>query len=152
MQTSSNSVPTLSPISHPVLLYDGVCGLCNRMNQFVLAHDRDDRFRFASLQSSFAAQVLGRHGKDPHDLDTVYAVVDCGGPGERLLARSDAVVFVLQQLGGIWSLYAALLRCLPRNLRNWGYDRVAQNRYRLFGRYDTCPLPSDATRAKFLDV
>ncbi|HKR60260.1 MAG TPA: DUF393 domain-containing protein, partial [Pyrinomonadaceae bacterium] len=75
-----------------VVLYDGVCGLCNRLNQFLLRRDGQDRFRFASLQSDVAAQLLQRHGTDAIDLDTVYVVADYGMPNERLLSRSDAVL------------------------------------------------------------
>ena len=64
--------------SNPIILYDGVCGLCNRLVQFVLKHDSQDRFRFASLQSDFAAQFLRRHGAAPEDLDTMYVVIDRG--------------------------------------------------------------------------
>src|SRR5712664_1559268 len=84
----------------PIILYDGVCGLCNRVNQFVLRHDPEGMFRFASLQSVLAGRILARHGADPRDLDTVYVVVDYELPEEQLLPRSDAVIFILKQLGG----------------------------------------------------
>src|ERR1700683_2602977 len=91
-------------MTHPILLYDGVCGLCNRLNQFVLRHDRTGIFRFASLQSALAASILARHGANAADLDTVHVVVNPDQPDEYLLARSDAVIFVLKQLGGVWGL------------------------------------------------
>jgi predicted DCC family thiol-disulfide oxidoreductase YuxK len=139
-------------ISNPVILYDGVCGLCNRLVQFVLKHDSRDRFRFASLQSDVAARILRRHGAAPEDLDTVYVVSDHGLTGERLASRSDAAVVVLLELGGGWSALGVALRWLPRWLRNWAYDLVAQNRYRIFGTYDACPIPSEKDRRKFLDT
>ncbi|MEP6707065.1 MAG: DUF393 domain-containing protein [Pyrinomonadaceae bacterium] len=71
--------------SNPIVLYDGVCGLCNRLNQFLLKRDTHDRFRFASLQSDLAASLLKRHGADSQDLDTVYVVLGYGEPGEHLL-------------------------------------------------------------------
>jgi predicted DCC family thiol-disulfide oxidoreductase YuxK len=137
---------------YPILLYDGVCGLCNRLNQFVLRHDPDSVFRFASLQSLLAASILARHGANATDLDTVYVVQNCDSPGEKLLARSDAVVFVGKQLGGIWRVLAGCFNILPRFLRDWIYNRVARNRYRIFGRFETCLLPSPETRDRFLDV
>ncbi len=139
-------------MTHPILLYDGVCGLCNRMNQFVLRHDPAGIFRFASLQSALAELILARHGADAADLDTVYVVVDPDQPEEHLLARSDAVIFVLKQLGGFWGLAGFTLQFKPRFLRDWGYGVVARNRYRFFGRSETCFLPSPENRDRFLDV
>jgi predicted DCC family thiol-disulfide oxidoreductase YuxK len=138
--------------ANPILLYDGVCGLCNRLVQFVLKRDARDHFRFASLQSDFAVRILQRHGLDPHDLDTFYMVTDYGQPDERLTARSDAAIAVLRQLGGFWGALALVLRVLPRWLRDWGYGLVARTRYRIFGKYDTCPLPEQKQRHKFLDM
>ena len=142
--------------SHPILLYDGVCGLCNRGVQFVLRRDPAGAFRFASLQSAFARQLLSRHSVSPSDLDTFYVVVglDPGGgvQGERLLGRSDAVIFVLDQLGGLWRCAAWLLRITPAVLRDGVYNFVARRRYRMFGKYDRCPVPTEETRARFLDL
>ncbi len=136
---------------NPIILYDGVCGLCNRFNQFVLERDPTGRFRFASLQSDFAAKVLQRHGVNPHDLDTVYLVLDNAQPGERLLARSDAAISVLRDLGSPWSAVADVLSLMPKSLRDWGYNLIARTPYRIFGKYDTCPLPDPKYRHKFLD-
>ena len=119
--------------------------------QFLLRHDYRDRFRFASLQSEFSKTLLTRHGFDPQDLDTVYVVCNHGQPDERLLSRSDAVLLMLHELGGVWRL-ASVGKILPRGLRNVIYDFVAGNRYRVFGKYDSCMLPSPEQRAKFLDV
>ncbi|MFZ0062179.1 MAG: DCC1-like thiol-disulfide oxidoreductase family protein [Pyrinomonadaceae bacterium] len=137
------------PDSISVVLYDGVCGLCNRLNQFLLKRDRHDRFRFASLQSDVAAQLLQRHGTDAVDLDTVYVVVDYGKPGEKLLSRSDAIMHVLQRLGGIWA-FAAAGKVLPKPLRDACYKVVAANRYRVFGKYDVCLMPDERYKNKFL--
>jgi predicted DCC family thiol-disulfide oxidoreductase YuxK len=136
----------------PIILYDGVCGLCNRLNRFVLRRDRQEIFRFASLQSQLAADILNRHSASPQALDTVYVVLNYGQQEERLLSRSEAVIFVLKQLGGVGRIAGYVLACLPRPLRDWGYGLVARNRYRLFGRFDTCPLPCPNQRARFLDL
>jgi predicted DCC family thiol-disulfide oxidoreductase YuxK len=136
----------------PILLYDGVCGLCNRLVQFVLRRDRRGVLRFAALQSKIAAQILTRHGADPQDLDTVYVVINHQEPTEKLLARSDAVLFVLNQLGGFWKLFALISHTLPRAPRDVCYRLVAPYRYRVFGRYDSCLLPSPETRSRFLDT
>ncbi len=159
-------------MSHPILLYDGICGLCNRGVQFVLRRDTEGRFRFAALQSGLAARVLARHGAPADDLDSVYVVIDYEMPGERLVGRSDAVAFVLQELGAkvrsagqtgasvharprlglrLWRALGFLLQVVPRGIRDWGYGVVARRRYRMFGRYDQCPVPSAETRERFLD-
>ncbi|SPF49941.1 conserved hypothetical protein [Candidatus Sulfotelmatobacter kueseliae] len=136
----------------PIVLYDGVCGLCSRLVRFVLDRDRDGVFRFASLQSVLAGRILAGHGTSPTDLDTVYIVLNHTRPDESLRARSDAVLFLLERLGGIWRAAAFALRLVPRPLRDRAYRAVARNRYRMFGRYDTCPLPSESTRSRFLDL
>jgi len=138
-------------MSHPIFLYDGVCGLCNRFVQFILRRDRNAIFRFASLQSSVAARILTRHGANPTDLDTVYLVVNHELPDEYLLSRSDAVLFVLSQLGRLWRAVASLLQLLPKVLRDPAYNTVASHRYRIFGRFDVCTLPRDADHTRFLD-
>jgi predicted DCC family thiol-disulfide oxidoreductase YuxK len=140
-----------TPDSNPIVLYDGVCGLCNRLVQFLLKRDPHDRFRFASLQSELSQGVLTRHQLNPHDLDTVYVVQNYGRPQENLLARSDAILYMLSVLGGIWRL-SAVGRVLPRGLRDALYKIVARNRYSVFGKHESCMLPEPKHRAKFLDV
>ena len=138
--------------ANPIVLYDGVCGLCNRSVQFLLNHDKHERFRFASLQSDFARKVLGRHGLDPKDLDTVHVVENYDQPGERVLQRSDAILRAGRELGGFWSASSAVARIVPRPLRDLVYRFVATNRYRVFGKYDTCMLPDPNQRSRFLDI
>jgi predicted DCC family thiol-disulfide oxidoreductase YuxK len=137
--------------TNPILLYDGVCGLCDRLVQFVLKRDARGKFRFAALQSEFAARVLRRHDVKPEELDTVYMVLDFELSGERLTARSDATICIFRELGGFWGVMAGLMRLVPRALRDWGYNRVARNRYRVFGKYDACVLPGEKYRERFLD-
>jgi predicted DCC family thiol-disulfide oxidoreductase YuxK len=140
-----------STTSNSIVLYDGVCGLCNRLNQFLLKRDAHDRFRFASLQSDLAASLLKRHGADSRDLNTVYVVLDYNQPGERLLARSDAILHLVTQLDGIWK-WARAGRLLPKGFRDGIYKLVARNRYRVFGKHDSCMLPDPKHRHKFLEV
>jgi len=136
----------------PIIFYDGVCGLCNRFVRFVLRRDPAGRFRFASLQSAFAGEILKRHGKDPHELDTVCVVVDFGEPSEHLLIKSRAVLFVLAEIGGSWRGAARALGIFPLSVLDAGYDVVGRLRYRLFGRYDSCPLPQPGDRGRFIDL
>ncbi len=148
---------------NPLILYDGVCGLCNRFVQFVFRHDRKAIFRFVSLQSPLAARILSAHGASAIDLDTVYVIrnfdpahPDLAKPeketgAQALLSRSDAVMFVLHELGGLWRALALVLRCFPRFIRDWAYRVIAGNRYRIFGRYPICPVPDPSVRNRFLD-
>ena len=137
---------------HPIVLYDGVCGLCNRMVRFLLQRDKQGRIRFASLQSDFAAQVLGRHGIDPKDLDTVHVVINYERPDEHILNRSDAILQAWYELGGAWKLLASVSRIVPRAVRDLVYRFVATNRYRVFGKFETCMLPDPSQRSRFLDL
>jgi len=139
-------------VNQEIVFYDGVCGLCNRLVQFLLKRDRNDRLRFASLQSEFATKVLSRHGIDPGDLDTLHVVENYGQPDERVSQRSTAILHAAQTLGGFWSFAAMLGKILPRPLRDLVYKFVATNRYRVFGKYETCMLPEQKYRAKFLDM
>ncbi len=133
-----------------VVLYDGICGLCNRTVQFLLKRDRRGRFRYAALQNAFARGLLARHGVDAADLNTVYLVLDAAGPNERLLPKARAVLRMLRELGGFWRV-VSWLGVLPSGLLNGGYDFIARRRYRWWGKYESCPLPSKAQRERFLD-
>jgi predicted DCC family thiol-disulfide oxidoreductase YuxK len=133
-----------------IVLYDGVCGLCNRLVQFLLRRDKHDRFRFAPLQSEFAASLLKKHGIDAADLDSVSVVADYGVASEKAFTKSDAVLRATWELGGIWRI-GEVGRLVPRGVRDWLYDRVARNRYRMFGKYETCPIPTPEQRQKFID-
>ena len=138
--------------ANPIILYDGVCGLCNRLVQFLLKHDKQGRLRFAALQSDFAEKVLGRHGIDAKDLDTVQVIENYEQPGERVLQRSDAILRAGRELGGLWGASSSVARVVPRGLRDLVYRFVATNRYRVFGKYDTCMLPDPNQRSRFLDI
>lgn len=126
--------------------------MCNRINLFVLRRDQGALFRFAALQSHFAQQTLERHGHTGADLDTIYVVVNLGRPDELLLEKGKSVVYVLRRLGGGWRLLATGLRLLPLALLNFGYDLIARNRYRLFGRYESCLIPPPEWRPRFIEV
>ncbi|MFN8641621.1 MAG: DCC1-like thiol-disulfide oxidoreductase family protein [Candidatus Binatia bacterium] len=130
-----------------VIFYDGVCGLCDRTVRFVLRHDAVGRFRFATLQSDYAATALARHGREAAELDSVCLLLDPDAATERLLAKSDAVLAILDGLGGLWRL-VALTHRLPRAWRDAAYDALARRRYRWFGRFDRCPIPSPELRAR----
>ena len=117
-----------------LLLYDGVCGLCNRLIRFILARDPLGVFEFAPLQSRVGRELVTKFGGDPDFLTTFYVIANYRDETARLLSKARAGLFVLQVLGPPWS-WAAVLRVLPDKLLDLGYDLVARSRYRLFGRY-----------------
>jgi predicted DCC family thiol-disulfide oxidoreductase YuxK len=133
----------------PVLLYDGVCGFCNKSVQLILDHDRRGSMRFAALQSDYGQAVIGRH-PGLRGVDSVV-YVEQAPDGERVHIRSDAALKVAAYLGGFWKIFLAA-RVLPRGLRDYCYDLFARNRYKFFGKYDTCVLPPPEVRSRFLDV
>lgn len=135
---------------HDLLLYDGVCGLCNRVVRFVLRHDTGGRFRFLALQDPLAEAILARHEIRAADLASVALLVEPFAASERLCLRSEAVVEVLARLGGGWRVLAAMLRIAPRPLRDFAYGWIARWRYRIFGRFDACPIPPEGWRERFL--
>ena len=121
---------------HPVIVFDAQCVLCSANAQFVLKHDRREHFRLASMQGEVGAALFRRFGIDPADPETIILV---DGDGVRL--NSDAVIAIYAGLGWPWRAVAAL-RLVPRVLRDPVYRWVARNRYRLFGRRETCWLPT----------
>lgn len=132
----------------PVLLYDGVCALCNGAVKTILRFDKVGTMRFAALDSDYGAAVAARH-PELADIDSLVVVDDPGGPAERVHVRSDGYLRILTYLGGPWRLLR-VIAVLPRPVRDWCYDLVARTRYRIFGKYDTCPLPPPAVRTRFL--
>lgn len=140
----------MNPTGAPVLLYDGVCGVCNAGVRTILRHDRRGTLRFAALGSDFARDVIARH---PHlqGVDSMVYVRNAGRPDERVDIRTDALLQVAQYLGGYWKL-ALATGAIPARIRDWMYDRFAAFRYHVGGQYDTCPIPPPEVRSRFLDA
>jgi len=128
----------------PILLFDGVCHLCDHSVRFVLARDRRQIFRFAALQSAAGTRLMNQFAPDALNLKSVVLIAD--GVAHT---KSDAVLQIAARLNGPWHLLR-ILRLVPRPLRDWAYDRVAGNRYRWFGRSETCLMPTAALRSRFL--
>ena len=135
---------TAAEDSKPILFFDGVCGLCNRFVDFVLKHDRHGRVCVAPLQGPTAAASLPE--EIVQGLDTVVLL-----DGESSYIRSSAIVRIFWKIGGLWSILGTLLWLIPKPLRDLGYKIVARSRYRLFGKKETCRLPTSAERARFID-
>ena len=133
-----------------LLLYDGVCGLCDGLVQAVLKHDRHRVFNFASLQSRSAKATLALFGANADSLTTMYVVMNYRSDSPQLLERGRAALFVMAALGWPWKT-ATVLRLLPGSALDLLYDLVARHRYRLFGQRDQCLLPPREHRSRFLD-
>jgi len=118
---------------------------------FLLRHDPRDQFQFAPLQSELAQTLLRRYGLDPNEFDTVVVLADFGQPAERALTRSQAALWAIGRLGGIWRMFV-VAKVIPLSLREALYKFIARRRYQVFGRYDECPLPKTEDRHKFLSV
>ena len=137
-------------VDGPVLLYDGLCGFCDGTVQFILRHDRRGTLRFATLQGDFARDVIARH-PELAGVDSLV-LVERGGvtDREKVYVRSDGALRVARYLGGGWNL-TCVVAVVPRVLRDWAYDAFARIRYRVFGRFDSCPIPTPEQRARFID-
>ncbi len=132
-----------------LLLFDGVCGLCSRLVQFVLARDQRRVFAFSALQSETGRAILERLGGDPGALTTFYVVADHRTAEARLMSRSRAALFLARELGWPWKA-AGLARVLPPALLDAAYNLVARHRYRVFGRYEQCLMPRPEDRDRFV--
>lgn len=131
-----------------IVLFDGECGMCNRLVHFLIHRDRRERLRFAPLQGRFSRDTLPRHGIDPDELDTACFVVAAGTDDERVHIRSSAILRALAELGGGWRLLGVFL-IVPAPLRDLLYRFVATRRHRLSAKM-ACPLMTPAERARFL--
>lgn len=129
-----------------VIVFDGVCVLCNGWVDFLLARDRRQRYRFAAMQTQAGCNLLQANGLDADD-PMSFLLLD--EKGARI--DSDAIIAVLTGLGGIWRA-AAMFRLLPRAVRDPAYRWLARNRYRWFGKKEACYLPADGQRDRFLDL
>ena len=130
-----------------IVLFDGVCNLCSGGVQFILKRDRKDLFRFASLQSELGQQLLAERQIDPKTTDSMVLIQ----PGKAFYLRSDAALAIGKQLPGIWGLLA-VFQWVPSSIRDIVYDFMARNRYRWFGKKESCMIPTPELKSKFLDL
>lgn len=131
--------------SYPVVLFDGVCNLCQGSVQWILKRDRAGRFRFASLQSDIAQQLLENFGYSKENFDSVVLIQN-----GKIFTKSDAALRIAQGLGGLWPLLS-LFRVVPKFFRNAVYNWIARNRYSWFGKTQECWLPTPQWRNRFLE-
>jgi predicted DCC family thiol-disulfide oxidoreductase YuxK len=128
-----------------LILFDGVCNLCNGTVQFLIRRDPRKKFYFASLQSPKGQAEMKRFGLDPEALHSIV-VID----GDRAYQRSAAAIHVAASLGGLWSIFK-IFSFVPKFLRDPVYNLIARNRYRLFGKRDECMIPTPEMKSHFLE-
>lgn len=128
-----------------IILFDGVCNLCNGVVQFVIRRDKQDTFRFAPLQSEVGEKLTSERGIDTTKVDSIILIE----PGVAYYTKSDAALQIGKDLKGYRTL-SSLLHVFPKGLRNLIYDLVARNRYKWYGKKDACMIPTPELQAKFL--
>ncbi|MEM7486182.1 MAG: thiol-disulfide oxidoreductase DCC family protein [Bacteroidota bacterium] len=128
-----------------IILFDGVCNLCNGVIQFIIKRDKKDIFRYAALQSETGIRLTQERGIDTSKIDSFILIE----PGVAYFTKSDAALRIGQDFGGLWKILA-IFTWIPTSFRNVVYDFVARNRYRWFGRKDACMIPTPELQAKFL--
>ncbi|MET0392273.1 MAG: thiol-disulfide oxidoreductase DCC family protein [Chitinophagaceae bacterium] len=134
----------MTPAS-PVILFDGVCNLCNNTVQFILKRDKKKQFLFGSLQGKAGQQLLRQFNLPTADFNSFVLA-----EGDRFYTRSTAVLRMLKRLGGGWSLLYGFI-VVPKFIRDGIYNWVARNRYKWYGRRDECMIPTPELKARFLD-
>ena len=133
--------------SKKIILFDGVCNLCNTMVNFVIEHDKKDVFRFVALQSEIGQSILKKTGLIDKNIDSIVLYEE----GVAYFYKAPAALEIAKGLGGIYSLFAVILNILPDFILNFGYYFVAKNRYKWFGKKDACMLPTLELKGKFLE-
>ncbi|MCZ8354602.1 MAG: DUF393 domain-containing protein [Cyclobacteriaceae bacterium] len=128
-----------------IIFFDGVCNLCNNSVQFIIKRDKKNKFKFASLQSSFAKNNLSKH----IDVDKLESIVLLNE--DKLYTKSAAALLIARELSGMWPIFYVFI-IIPPFIRDWFYNIIAKNRYRIFGKKDSCMIPSPAFTEKFLDT
>lgn len=133
------------PKDKHIILFDGVCNLCNNAITFVIQRDRKDVFVYAPLQSKAGELLAKQHNIDTNKVDSIILIKN-----QKTFTKSTAALRIAQNLSGLWPALVAFL-IIPPFIRNWVYDYVAKNRYKWFGKKDACMIPTPELKAKFLD-
>ncbi|MFC5045677.1 thiol-disulfide oxidoreductase DCC family protein [Aquimarina hainanensis] len=134
------------PNDKKIILFDGVCNLCNNAVNFIIKHDKNDMFRYASLQSDIGIQLAKERNIDATKLDSILLI----DPGVAYYHKSSAALHIAKHLSGAYPLiYAGII--LPKFFRDWMYDLIAKNRYKWFGKKNSCMIPTPQLKALFID-
>jgi len=127
-----------------IILFDGVCNLCNSSVTFVIARDKKDLFRFAAIQDPAGEALIKKHGIDTAQTDSIILI-----DGDKAYVKSTAALKVARDLGGAYPLLYGFM-IVPNFIRNWVYDYVAKNRYKWYGKKESCMIPTPELKSKFL--
>ena len=132
------------PIQNPIILFDGVCNLCNGAVNFIIDRDPEAHFRLAALQSDIGQELLQKHNLKTADFDTIVLV-----EGDNIYSHSTAALRIARKLSGAWPLFYGFI-VIPSPLRNVVYNWISRNRYRWFGKQESCRIPTPDLRSRFL--
>jgi predicted DCC family thiol-disulfide oxidoreductase YuxK len=143
---STDKLPPNIGVSDKVILFDGVCKLCNAWSNFIIKHDRQRVFKLCCVQSKEGKQILLHFGLPSESYETMLYV-----EGNQSFQKSEAFFQIMIQMGYPWKI-VCIFKVIPKPLRDWMYDRIALNRYSLFGKYDYCTLPSPDHKTRFLNA
>lgn len=130
--------------SHNIILFDGICNLCNSSINFIIKRDKNDLFKFATLQEEQGISLLKRYGIDTIDTDSIILIED-----GKAFIKSSAALRIAKKLQYAWPLLYGFI-IIPTFIRNWVYDYVAKNRYKWYGKKDRCMIPTPELKSKFL--
>lgn len=128
-----------------IILFDGICNFCNSYINYVISHDQHNRFVFASLQSEVAKELSAIHHIDLQDLNSIVVINN-----RRIFTRSDGIIHIAKHLKSRWSWLLFVVEFIPRSIRNYGYTLFANRRYSWFGQMNSCVVPTQEMREKFL--
>lgn len=129
-----------------IILFDGVCNLCNSAVQFVIKHDSKDIFRFVALQSELGEKILKHIGVNPANIDSIILYE----PGKAYYYKSQAAIQISKNLDGFWH-FGTIFRIIPTGISNHIYDYIAKNRYKWYGKKESCMMPTFELKSKFLE-
>jgi predicted DCC family thiol-disulfide oxidoreductase YuxK len=127
-----------------ILLFDGICNLCNGLVLFIIKRDKTGKFNFAALQSDSGSQLLNRFGLNNNELKSLVLIT-----GDAYFLKSTAVLKLLRDLGGIWKVFYIFI-VIPRPIRDFVYDMISRSRYKLFGKREVCMIPTPELQSRFL--
>jgi predicted DCC family thiol-disulfide oxidoreductase YuxK len=136
----------LLPPNKKIILFDGVCNLCNSAVQFIIKHDKGDVFRFVALQSKLGQEILAHIGIDAKNIDSIVLYE----PGVAYYYKSEAALQIAKRLDGLLSM-GIILKIIPTGIRNQLYDYIARNRYKWYGKKENCMIPTTELKIKFLE-
>ncbi len=128
----------------PIIIFDGVCNFCNRTVNIILKHDKDNYFQFAPSQSNVANEIMQQFSLEEKAIASVILI-----DNEKVYTKTDAVIQIATQLSG-WPKLFRFLKFIPKSIRDFGYDLIANNRYSLFGKKPSCMIPEPSIRDRFL--